>query len=728
MRALSDGSTSVLTAATTCATAGIIVGVVTLTGLGLKFSSIVIDYAGGSLLLTAIYTALIVWIVGLAVPVTASYIICAVIAAPAMIKLGVPDFAAHMFIFYYSVLSEVSPPTALSPFAAAAITGGDPYKTTLQAWKYTLPAFLVPFVFVLDPQGIGLLLKLPKDGSWIDIVSDHGQDRARPGGAGRGGAGLGAAQDDHDRTPAAGAGRPVAGVPEPARSVDGSLHRPRHQLHRDIWLGDRRRSPAKTTHARRRSRGHKRSGQQYGRNAMMKRKGLVISALAVSAALLAGAAFAQQGLNIAIATGGTGGVYYPLGGGMANVLSKHVPGMQATARVTGGSVDNLKLIGSQQSEVALVMVDAALDALKGEDKFKGSPVEVRTLMVLYPNRMHVVTIEGTGIEKMSDLKGKRVSTGSPGSATEVMAFRVIEAAGLDKDKDMRRERLGVAESVNALKDRKIDAFFWVGGLPTAAVTDLGATPNVKIKLIDHADAVDKMNAKYSNLYTTGVIPAKTYPGQDKDNEIAVVQNILVANAKMADKVAYDIVKTFIESATSSSPCMREAESITLDNQSAEELTDPVASRRGEIFHRRRASRCDAASPLTPARGIDLGSVAKELVNGVAARGRSPFQRGGDRGTARAPLRTRPSWITRAVRDQTFGFVMTINHLFLAFMGVRRRGGRDHPGRHAGDPRLPGARPISGCSSPWRCSSCSRSRAGAALPERRSAWTPGSADS
>jgi TRAP transporter 4TM/12TM fusion protein len=170
VRTLSDGSTSVLTAATTCATAGIIVGVVTLTGLGLKFSSIVINYAGGSLLLTAIYTALIVWIVGLAVPVTASYIICAVIAAPAMIKLGVPDVAAHMFIFYYSVLSEVSPPTALSPFAAAAITGGDPYKTTLQAWKYTLPAFLVPFVFVLDPQGIGLLLKVPSGGSWVDIV------------------------------------------------------------------------------------------------------------------------------------------------------------------------------------------------------------------------------------------------------------------------------------------------------------------------------------------------------------------------------------------------------------------------------------------------------------------------------------------------------------------------------------------------------------------------------
>ena len=168
--ALADGSIGVLSAATTCAAAGIIVGVVTLTGLGLKFSSIVIDFAGGSLLMTAIYTSLVVWIIGLAVPVTASYIICAVIAAPALIKLGVPDYAAHMFIFYYAVLSEVSPPTALSPFAAAAITAGDPYKTTMQAWKYTLPAFLVPFVFVLDPLGIGLLLKIPKGGSMLDIV------------------------------------------------------------------------------------------------------------------------------------------------------------------------------------------------------------------------------------------------------------------------------------------------------------------------------------------------------------------------------------------------------------------------------------------------------------------------------------------------------------------------------------------------------------------------------
>jgi TRAP transporter 4TM/12TM fusion protein len=157
-KAMEGGAMGMLNVGATCAGAGIIVGVVTLTGLGLKFSTIVIDYAAGSLLLTAIFTGLVVWIVGLAVPVTASYIICAVIAAPALIKLGVPDFAAHMFIFYYAVLSEVSPPTALSPFAAAAITGGDPYKTTMQCGKYTVPAFLLPFMFVLDPQGQGLLL------------------------------------------------------------------------------------------------------------------------------------------------------------------------------------------------------------------------------------------------------------------------------------------------------------------------------------------------------------------------------------------------------------------------------------------------------------------------------------------------------------------------------------------------------------------------------------------
>jgi TRAP transporter 4TM/12TM fusion protein len=158
VEALKVGSITVLNVAAICASAGIIVGVVSLTGLGLKLSSIIIGYAGGNLVLTAILTALLLWVIGLAVPITACYIIAAVIAAPALTQLGVPDYAAHMFIFYYALLSEVSPPTALSPFAAAAITGGDPFKTTIAAWKYAITAFLIPFMFTIVPEGRALLL------------------------------------------------------------------------------------------------------------------------------------------------------------------------------------------------------------------------------------------------------------------------------------------------------------------------------------------------------------------------------------------------------------------------------------------------------------------------------------------------------------------------------------------------------------------------------------------
>jgi TRAP transporter TAXI family solute receptor len=277
---------------------------------------------------------------------------------------------------------------------------------------------------------------------------------------------------------------------------------------------------------------------------------------------------AAHAQNISIATGGTGGVYYPLGGGMAAVLSKYVPGIQATAEVTGGSVANLQLIGTGKPYLGMTMADAGLDALKGQDKFTGKPVPIRTLMIMYPNRMHIVTIEGTGVSTMQDLKGKRVSTGSGGSATEVMAFRVIEAAGLDKDRDMKRERLGVAESVNAIKDRKIDAFFWVGGLPTAGVTDLANTPGVKIKLVDHANLVAAMNKKYGNLYVQDVIPKDTYRGMEADNRQATVMNLLVAHQNMDDKTAYSIVKAVFEHKDDLVRVHKEAENIKLEAQKA----------------------------------------------------------------------------------------------------------------------------------------------------------------
>jgi hypothetical protein len=299
------------------------------------------------------------------------------------------------------------------------------------------------------------------------------------------------------------------------------------------------------------------------------RKPLVrLAAVAVAAAAfgLSLPALGQQQNRISITTGGTGGVYYPMGGGMANILSKHVPGLSATAEVTGGSVDNLKLINAGKSEVAFSMADAGWEAYEGIDKFKDGKVNVRTLMVLYPNKMHVVTIDGTGINKLSDLRGKRVSTGSAGSGTEIMAFRLLEAAGLDGKKDIKQERLGVAESVNAMKDRKLDAFFWVGGLPTAAVTDLAATPGIKIRMIDHDEATDAMNKKYGPLYVKGVIPAGTYVGQDKASTGVDVWNILVATDKLSETMAYSIVKTLFEKKPELVAVHKEAQNIELKSQ------------------------------------------------------------------------------------------------------------------------------------------------------------------
>ena len=269
-----------------------------------------------------------------------------------------------------------------------------------------------------------------------------------------------------------------------------------------------------------------------------------LTGLIVCAAVVLPAA-AQDKINLFIATGPTSGVYYPLGGGMADVLTKYVANLNVTAGTTAGSIANLQLMQNKRADVALSMTDASWDAYKGQEKFAAGAIPVRTLMVLYPNRMHVVTVDGTGINKFADLKGKRVSTGAVNSATEVMAARLIEAQGLSI-KDFTQERLDPGRSADAIKDKKLDAFFWVGGVPTSAVTDLAATPGVKLKLIDHDDGVENMVNKYGPLYVKDVIPAKSYPGQDQNNRIATVWNVLIARADLPDEVAYNIVRTMFE--------------------------------------------------------------------------------------------------------------------------------------------------------------------------------------
>ncbi len=295
----------------------------------------------------------------------------------------------------------------------------------------------------------------------------------------------------------------------------------------------------------------------------------LIAALAATVAVfgLATTAAAQdKKTRISIGTGGTAGVYYPLGGGLAAVLSKYVPGVEATAEVTGGSVANLQLIGGGKSEIGFSMADVAWDAYNGLGKFKDKKVDARALAVFYPNRMQVVTVEGTGIDKVTDFKGHRIATGSPGSGTEVMTLRMIEAFGLDPDKDMKRERLSLAESVNALKDGKVDALTWVGGVPTPGLTDLAATPGKKIKLLDHGDAAEAMRKKYGPLYVKNKILANAYPGETRDTSNIDVWNILVVPASADENLVYQVTKTLFEKKDELVRVHKDAAFLDLNNQ------------------------------------------------------------------------------------------------------------------------------------------------------------------
>jgi len=296
-------------------------------------------------------------------------------------------------------------------------------------------------------------------------------------------------------------------------------------------------------------------------------KRMVATLVAVVAAFgFAGACAQEKKVRLSIGTGGTGGVYYPLGGGLAAVLSKYVPGVEATAEVTAGSIANLQLMGAGKSEIGFTMADSAWDAYNGYDKFKDHKVALRTLAVFYPNRMHVVTIEGKGIEKFADLKGKRVSTGAPASGTEVTSMRMMEACGIDPNKDVTRERLSVAESVNALKDRKIDALTWVGGVPTPSITDLAATPGVTIKLINHGECVDGMRAKYGPIYVRNRILANSYPGETRDTTNVDVWNLLVVPEGADEALVYQITKTLFEKKEELVKVHKDASFLELANQ------------------------------------------------------------------------------------------------------------------------------------------------------------------
>lgn len=281
-------------------------------------------------------------------------------------------------------------------------------------------------------------------------------------------------------------------------------------------------------------------------NKLDRRSFLKIVAAGGTVLLTSPTALLGQGKKrMSIATGGMGGVYFVMGGGIASIISKYGVA-EATAEVTAASVDNCKLVAARKADIGFIMGDVGYDAYAGKGKFQGKPLPLRTLCVVYPNLMHVVTVQGKGIKKVSDLKGKRVSTGAPGSGTEVKAFRVLEAAGINHEKDIKKDRLGASESAGALKDGKIDAYFWDGGVPTSSVLDLAASPGTKMALIDHTDLIPKMIQMNGPVYYKSVIPKNVYTGIDYDTGVAAVGNLLMVHKDMDEALAYNVLKAMFD--------------------------------------------------------------------------------------------------------------------------------------------------------------------------------------
>ncbi|MEO5760980.1 MAG: TAXI family TRAP transporter solute-binding subunit [Vicinamibacteria bacterium] len=325
--------------------------------------------------------------------------------------------------------------------------------------------------------------------------------------------------------------------------------------------------------------------------------------LIVASALLAGCAPSSSGsaspaskvTRLSIATGGTGGVYYVYGGAIAKLISESVPGVEATAEVTSASIDNLKFLRDGKADIAFTLADTLKDAAEGHGAFEGRPVDLRALAVLYTNVTHVVTKKSSGIATLMDLKGKVVSMGSAGSGTETIADRTLTAAGLDPAKDIRRENLSAQASADALKDGKIDAFFWSGGLPTAAVLDLAIS--APITILETASVVSALQARYGEgLYRPISIPPSTYASVDTEVHTFGVSNVLVVPAKFDELRAYLIVKAMFEKKAALAAAHAEARNLNLQTAA---LGSPIAFSAGALKYYAENGATVQATPTRP---------------------------------------------------------------------------------------------------------------------------------
>jgi uncharacterized protein len=274
--------------------------------------------------------------------------------------------------------------------------------------------------------------------------------------------------------------------------------------------------------------------------------GAAVASLVLAACSPAGESGEEsgQGGELSIATGGTGGVYYPLGGGFATVIRQNVEGYDATVQETNASVDNMLLVQQDSADLALGVGDVVADAVEGVREFDGQALDLCSLGNLYNNYMQPVTTRGTGITSIEDMRGKVVSVGDPGSATEVGALRILEAAGLDPEEDVEVRQLGVDETVTALKDGTIDAGFWSGGLPTSSLVDLATSE--QMVLIPNGEYAESLVQKYGEYYAPLDVPAGTYEDMQGPVSVIASPNILVASPEMDEQLQEDVTAALFD--------------------------------------------------------------------------------------------------------------------------------------------------------------------------------------
>ncbi|MDX2263690.1 MAG: TAXI family TRAP transporter solute-binding subunit [Hyphomicrobiales bacterium] len=318
-----------------------------------------------------------------------------------------------------------------------------------------------------------------------------------------------------------------------------------------------------------------------------RREALMLGAGAAALIATPGWLAAQSRIRMTIVTGGTGGVFYPYGGGLARILSEKVPNIQATAQVTGGSGDNCKLVNAGEAEIGFSTVDVAYDAANGQGAFaKDGKLDVMVLASLYDSFMHMVAVADPSIAKIADLKGKRMAVGPAGSSTEIIGDRVLEAAGLNPKTDITRDNLSVAESVNALKDGKIQGFFWIGGTPTAAVRDLATTGQPPIRFLDTSAELAALDKKFPGLYRPFKLSKSVYAGMTDDVNGLGVANLLVVSSKLPNDTVTAVLEGLFGNLEEVQKIHPEAKKLTL--QSASVKTAIPYHPAAEAFYKKKA--------------------------------------------------------------------------------------------------------------------------------------------